>query len=132
VQSYFSDSESLQFNLTIIQVTVTGCCDFLAQCIFVRLNHCTCHPLYSPKSSKIYRCWIVWGQTIGVVIVPSILAITYIGQSIDSHLISRFQSIASSYLASGRWRNNICTRPNFGNFLGSPDDSNKFRSVHGR
>jgi hypothetical protein len=40
----------------------------------------------------------VWGQNIRVVIFPLILAITYLGQSIDSHfkLISRFQSIASS------------------------------------
>jgi hypothetical protein len=129
------DIESLQFHIAIIQNIASGCCDFLAQCILVRINHlsCTYHPFYSPKSSKIYRCWIVWGQNIRVVIVPSILAITYLGQSIDSHLISRFQSIASSYLdTSGRWQNGICTRRTCGRFLGSPDTSNKFRSVHGR
>jgi hypothetical protein len=67
------------------------------------------------------------------VIVPSILAIRYlVGQSINSHLISRFQFIASSYLASntGSWRNDICTRPNFGNLLRNPDHSNKFLPVH--
>jgi hypothetical protein len=77
------DAESSLFHLTIIQTTASGCCDFLAQCILVRINHCQCiyyHPFYSPKSSKIYRCWIVWGQTIRVVVVPSILAITYLGQ----------------------------------------------------
>ena len=55
---------------------------------------CTYHPFYSPKSSKIYRCWIVWGQVIGVVIVPSFLAITFLGQSIDFHMISRLEFIA--------------------------------------
>jgi hypothetical protein len=89
-----NDTESLQFTLLIIQNTASGCCDFLAQCILVRINHCPYHPLYSPKSSKIYRCWIVWGQNIRVVIVPSIMAITYLGQSINSYLISRFQFIA--------------------------------------
>jgi hypothetical protein len=139
VQTYFNslsliDAESLQSNLEIIQITATGCCDFLAQCILVRINNSSCpyHPLYSPKSSKIYRCWIVWGQNIHVVIVPSIVAITYLGQSIDSHLICRFQFIASSYVVSVRGRNNICTRRTCGLFLGSPDNSNKFRSIHGR
>ena len=73
-----------QFHIGIVQITVNGCCDFLAQCILVRiLNHCAYHVFYSHKFSKIYRCWIVWGQIISVVIVPSFLAITYLGQSID-------------------------------------------------
>jgi hypothetical protein len=83
--------------MSIAQITVNGCCDFLAQCILVRiLNHCTYHPFYSPRFSKIYRCWIVWGQIISVVIVPSFLAITYLGQSIDTRLLSRLQFIAGS------------------------------------
>ena len=45
---------------------------------------------YSLKSSKIYRCWIVWGKKNRIVIVPSFLAITLLGQSIYLHLISRF------------------------------------------
>ena len=28
----------------MVQVTANGCCDFLAQCILVRINHCTYHP----------------------------------------------------------------------------------------
>ena len=95
----------------ILQTTVNGCCDFLAQCILVRtLNHCTHHD-HSPKSSKIYRCWIVWGQIISVVIVPSFLAITYLGQSIDFHLIGRLQFIVSSYLFSDDWCSNIFSKP---------------------
>jgi len=40
--------------------TIFGCCDFLAQCIL------------------IHRCWIVYGQNIRVIIVPSILAFAYL------------------------------------------------------
>ena len=43
------------------------------------------------KSSKIYRCWIVWGQDIRVVIIPSLLAIAYLGQSSYLYLISQSQ-----------------------------------------
>jgi len=47
-------------SIAIVQIIAMGCCDFLAQCIL------------------IYRCWIVWGQDIRVVIIPSLLAITYL------------------------------------------------------
>ena len=87
----------------IVQMIVDSCIDFTSQCIIVRINHSSCiyHPFYSTKLSKIYRCWIVWGQNIRVVIIPSILAITHLGQSESIHyvhLINRFQFIASSYL----------------------------------
>ena len=74
------DSLSLLFRISIVQTAVFGCCDFIAQFILVRINHSTYHLFYSPKSSKIYRCWIVWGKNIWIAIVPSFLAITYIGQ----------------------------------------------------
>ena len=95
-------------------------------------THCTYHPFHSPKSLKIYRCWIVWGQNIRIVIIPSFLAIAYLGQSIDLHLICRFQFIASSYLASAKWRNGNCTRPNSYFWLGGHGVSNKSRFVHDR
>ena len=61
------------------------------------------HPFYPPKSPKIYRCWIMWGKNIYIVIIPSFLAITYIGQSISLHLINRFRFIPStSFLGSCR------------------------------
>ena len=44
--------------------------------------------LYSSKSSKIYRCWIVWNSNIRVVIIPSILALAYLGSSIYSLIYS--------------------------------------------
>ena len=74
----------------------------------------------------------MWGQNIRVVIIPSFLAIAYLGQSIYLHLISRFQFIASSYLASEKWRKDICTKPNFKCCLDEHSVSNKYRFVHGR
>jgi len=44
----------------VAEGTIFGCCDFIAQCIL------------------IYRCWIVYGQNIRVIIVPSILAFAYL------------------------------------------------------
>ena len=127
------DSLPMLFHLSIVQVIAFGCCDFIAQCVIVRINYCTYHPFYSPtKSSKIHRCWIVWGQNIRVVIIPSFLAIVYLGQSFYLYLISRFQFISSSYLDGAKWRNNICTRPNVEFCLGERSDTNKFRFVHGR
>ena len=72
------NSQSMLFHITIIQSIANGCCDFVAQCTLVRISHWTYHSFYSPKSSKIYRCWIVWGKDTRVVIIPSFLAITYI------------------------------------------------------
>ena len=115
------------FPLYIVQGISSGCCDFLAQCILVCIlvNHCTYHLFYSPKSSKIYCCWIVWSRNIRVVIIPSFLAVAYLGRSIYRHLISRFQFIAStSYLG-------CATFANFGTYL-APADYNKFRRNHGR
>ena len=126
------DSEPVLFRLFIIQMTASGCCDLLAQCILVRINHCSYHPFYSPKSSKIYRCWIVWGQNMFVVAIPSFLAIAYIGQSIYLRLISRFQYITSSYLDGINWRNNICRRPYISCYLGDHSVYNKFCLIYGR
>ena len=79
-------TQSLQIlnGISIAHLVVGACCDFISQCIIVRINHSCCiyHLFYSPKSSKIYRCWIVWGQNIRIVIIPSFLAITLLGQSI--------------------------------------------------
>ena len=108
-------------SLQIIQTAESGCCDFLAQCILVRINHCTYHLFYSPKYSKIYRCWIVWGQNIRVIIIPSFLAVAYLGRSIYLCLIRRFQFMPSSYLCS----------TNFEDYL-APVDYNKFRHDHDR
>ena len=127
------DSLPILFRISIIQTTVNGCCDFLAQCILVCIKNGTRHPFYWPKSSKIYRCWIVWGQDIRVVTIPSFLAIAYLGRSSYLHLISRFQFIDSSYLASENWcTNNICTRPHSIGCLGAHGVYNRSRHVHGR
>jgi hypothetical protein len=73
-------SQLMLFNINIVQIIANGSCDFIAQCIMVCLNYLVYHPFYSPKSSKIFRCWIVWGKDIRVMIIPSFLAIVYIGQ----------------------------------------------------
>jgi len=53
-------SVSLLLNLLFLQITVTGLCDFLAQIIL------------------IYRCWLVWGRNIRVIILPSFFSITFL------------------------------------------------------
>ena len=127
------NSQPMLFRNLIFQATTNGCCDFLAQCILVRINHCTTyHPIYSPKSSKIYRCWIVWGKNIRVVIFPSFLAVVYLGQSSYLHLIGRFQFISSSYLAGATWRIDICRRPIWVCWLGGHGGYDESRHVHGR
>jgi hypothetical protein len=77
--------ERMLLGLAIVQTTASGCCDFIAQCIMVHINHFTylSHLFYSPKYSKIYRCWIVWDQNNRIVIIPSFLAIAYIGQPLN-------------------------------------------------
>ena len=102
-----SDLTSLLFRVSIVQNIVSGVCDFIAQYIMVRINRCTSgyNPFYSPKSSKIYRCWILWSKKIRVVIIPSFLAIAYLGQSIrvyhDLYLISRFNLSPSAIWIAG-------------------------------
>ena len=82
------DLQAIFYRIMVTQETVDACCDFTAQCIIVRINYSSSiyHLFYSPKSSKIYRCWIVWGKNIRVVIIPSFLAITLLGQPIYLHL----------------------------------------------
>ena len=82
------DSQPIFNRILVVQATVGACCDFTAQCIIVRINHSSSiyHLFYSPKSSKVYRCWIMWGKNVRVVIIPSFLAITLLGQSIYLHL----------------------------------------------
>ena len=46
------DLQSILFRVAIVKNTVAGCCDFIAQCTLVCINHCTYHLFYSPKSSQ--------------------------------------------------------------------------------
>ena len=70
------------YHLDIIQATVFACCDFIAQLVLVRTTGDAYYLKYSSMSSKIYRCWIVWGRNIRVVIVPSILAFAFLSPSL--------------------------------------------------
>lgn len=74
-------SVSLLLNLLFLQITITGLCDFLAQIILVSTVNYPYHAFYSLKSSKIYRCWLVWGRNIPVIILPSFFSITFLGES---------------------------------------------------
>ena len=76
------DLQSMLFRASILQGIAYGCCDFIAQCTLVHkfLYLLSSVLIDSPKSSKIYRCWIVWSKNIRFVIIPSFLAIAYIGQ----------------------------------------------------
>ena len=40
------DSQPMLFHISIAQGIANGGCDFLAQCILVRINHSTYHPFY--------------------------------------------------------------------------------------
>ena len=124
------DLQPIIHRIGLVQYTVNTCCDFTSQCILVRINHSSCnyHSFYSPKFSKIYRCWIVWGQNIYIVIIPSFLAITLLGQSIYPHLMSRFQFIAFSYLDSVNflWESHLCCE-----LLAERRVYNRFGRVHG-
>ena len=73
------DLQSMLLRINMVQIVLNGCRDIIAQCVLVSTNHCT-HAFYLPKSSKVYRCWMVWGKNIRVIIVPSFLVITCIGQ----------------------------------------------------
>ncbi|KAF8810791.1 hypothetical protein BYT27DRAFT_7185585 [Phlegmacium glaucopus] len=70
------------FQLDLLQGAVFGWCDFIAQSIL------------------IYRCWIVWGCNIRVVILPSILAVVYL---VIWLLSSGFQFILSGQVVQPDW-----------------------------
>ena len=92
---------SLYYPLSFVQPTLVGCCDLIAQFILVRILNIVIRFIQGAKSSKIYRCWLVWGKNIRVIIIPSLLAITYICQLVYLHLTKRFQLIPStSYLGN--------------------------------
>ena len=98
------DMLKMYFRLSFVKAAVIGCCDLIAQFILVRILNIVIRFIQGAKSSKIYRCWLVWGKNIRVIIIPSLLAITYICQLVYLHLTNRFQFVPStSYLASFRW-----------------------------
>ncbi|KAF8797341.1 hypothetical protein BYT27DRAFT_7344213 [Phlegmacium glaucopus] len=73
--SVFQNPTAL-LHLLIVQGTVSGCCDFIAQCIL------------------IYRCWIVWGCNIRVVILPSISSFVFLAMWVAGN--------GSQYMFSGQ------------------------------
>ena len=55
------------------------------------------------KSSKIYRCLIVWGHNIRIVIIPSILAFTFLGLVNPLFKFSFSQLIGYNLLFPATW-----------------------------
>src|SRR5882757_5766927 len=48
------------------------------------------HLIYSfVEFPKIYRCWIVWDRNMRIMVVPSILAIGFLGPSANLYLFTR-------------------------------------------
>ena len=80
---------SLQYCMSVVLSLFSGCCKFMAQSILVHITHIYCS-FYLSKFQKIYPCWFVWNHNIHVVIFPSILAITFLGQSTYFILTGRF------------------------------------------
>ncbi|KAF8811386.1 hypothetical protein BYT27DRAFT_7240481 [Phlegmacium glaucopus] len=77
VQQLGSGLTPYQFlDVLVIQGTVFACSDFIAQSIL------------------IYRCWIVWGYNIRVVILPSILAFVF--------LVIWLAAVSSEHIVSGQ------------------------------
>ncbi|KAF8797629.1 hypothetical protein BYT27DRAFT_7247042 [Phlegmacium glaucopus] len=72
----FHSSLPPYINFLFIQATIFACSDFIAQSIL------------------IYRCWIVWGCNIRVVIFPSILAFVF--------LVIWLVATSSAHILSGR------------------------------
>ena len=68
------------FRIEIVQTVLFGCCDVIGQSILVSTNHCTSSIHVNLQTLKIYRCWIVWGKNIRVIIIPSFLVIACLGQ----------------------------------------------------
>jgi hypothetical protein len=58
-----NDSLSMIYRFYIVQVIVNGSCDFIAQCILVRINHRAYHPAFysykfSQRSSVVGSCGV--------------------------------------------------------------------------
>ncbi|KAF8797777.1 hypothetical protein BYT27DRAFT_7265331 [Phlegmacium glaucopus] len=60
IYSFDGNLATATLHISFIENTVIGFCDFIAQSIL------------------IYRCWIVWGCNFRVVILPSILTVTFL------------------------------------------------------
>ena len=79
-----------------------GLCDVVSQAVLVCVNSLL-FTFYSPQFSKIYRCWLIWGRNIRVIIIPSILAFACLGQSIVYHALSSIwlqATVTATWLAA--------------------------------
>ena len=72
-------------------------------------------PIVLIQTSKVYRCWMAWGRNMRVMIIPAILAFTFLGLStyLNSSFTSQFQYIAYSSLDNSPELIVLWTRPRF-------------------
>ena len=81
-----SGTSPLLYRLIYASSIIEALCDFISQAILVCTKplsisiSCCTHPNFP----KIYRCWVVWSHDIRVIIIPSILSLLFLGQSIRS------------------------------------------------
>ena len=88
------------YHLEIIEITLFGFCDVIAQSILVR--QLAMAIIIHLIVQKIYRCWIVWGYNIRVVIIPAFLAFAFLGTLIILHSLSDFNLwFIAIWIASG-------------------------------
>jgi hypothetical protein len=56
------DLQLMVFRLSVVQTIASGLCDFIAQCIIVRINNCTYHSIYIhlnlQRSTAVGSCGI--------------------------------------------------------------------------
>src|SRR5277367_6441280 len=81
-------SDTTLLSISRTRGTINGFCDFISQTILVCTTYQVSRSFHSSISSKVYRCWIVWGHDIRVVIIPSVLIFTFLGPSTYLHSLS--------------------------------------------
>ena len=138
------ESQPMFNRLWILQTIATGCCDFIAQGILVRINHFTYHRFINIHLNLHLDLSLL--DHVGYEYPcrnSSFNPGNHIHKSVKIylHLMTRirFHFFASSYLANISRRNklgnrpsSLATRPNFLCSLGDHVDSNRFGLVHGR
>ena len=109
-------SDTNVLSISRAQSTINGFCDFISQTILVCTTYQVSRSFHSSISSKVYRCWIVWGQDIRVVIIPSVLAFAFLGPSTYLHSLSNSNAlpiatwlacVSSEYISRGYIRETL-------------------------
>ena len=130
-----NDLQLMLFRVSIVQSTVSVCCDFIAQCTLVCINH-----LY--LSFVLFTLNLQRSTVVGSACVQQWMKeqsrpyrdCSFIHSNHIHRLVNIPSITASSYLAGGRRFDNNWTGRNFKCSLGGHPDSNtgRFGRIHGR